>query len=193
MHTTPQTMKMNISNDTTYEVLESWEDNVSEYDSDQETIDSEAVMAQLYGGCEPSGFADDDQESVGDDEEFPALDHETQSKTPPKPVVQYQYATTTEKSSRKKVFLDTEFNTNSKFSQPSEMSTNSFSVQNSENIKDKLYKTRMCRSIGNGEPCPHGKNCRFAHNSDELRTSPCLFGETCRFVNWYKNSYYRWP
>lgn len=48
-----------------------------------------------------------------------------------------------------------------------------------------LAKTKMCRSITDGVPCPHtsnGKVCRFAHSIDELAKSECFFGTKCRFT-----------
>ena len=49
-------------------------------------------------------------------------------------------------------------------------------------LEQKLYKTRMCRSVAMNTPCPHGPSCRFAHNDSELVVSQCLFGSDCRFV-----------
>mgnify|MGYP002883252700 CR=1 FL=1 len=52
----------------------------------------------------------------------------------------------------------------------------------SEELQQRLVKTRFCMSIQNGIPCPHGKNCRFAHTVDELQLPTCLFGHKCNFV-----------
>ena len=51
-----------------------------------------------------------------------------------------------------------------------------------QELQQRLTKTRFCLSLQNGIPCPHGKNCRFAHTSEELEIPPCLFGEKCNFI-----------
>ena len=51
-----------------------------------------------------------------------------------------------------------------------------------EKIGKSLIKTRMCHSVDKKEPCPHGDNCRFAHDLDELNVSDCLFHDKCYFV-----------
>ena len=51
-----------------------------------------------------------------------------------------------------------------------------------EKIGKSLIKTRMCHSVDKKEPCPHGENCRFAHDLDELNVSDCLFHDKCYFV-----------
>ena len=42
--------------------------------------------------------------------------------------------------------------------------------------------TRLCNSLQNGVPCPHGNNCQFAHSQEQLRITDCVFGADCRFV-----------
>ena len=51
-----------------------------------------------------------------------------------------------------------------------------------QELQQRLTKTRFCLSLQNGVPCPHGKNCRFAHTSEELEIPPCLFGDKCNFI-----------
>lgn len=70
---------------------------------------------------------------------------------------------------------------------------NALAEVNTENTQERLYKTRMCRSLETGEVCPHGDGCRFAHSSNELRTAPCLFGGDCCFVRWRNGNYYNNP
>ena len=43
--------------------------------------------------------------------------------------------------------------------------------------------TQMCRSVGTNEPCRHGNNCRFAHDTSELVFLYCSFGLGCRNVD----------
>jgi hypothetical protein len=57
---------------------------------------------------------------------------------------------------------------------------NKQSVQTNAEVK--LSRNRMCNSVGTGEPCEHGENCRFAHNWDELVVSECTFGSECKHV-----------
>ena len=63
-----------------------------------------------------------------------------------------------------------------------------------------LIKTQMCRSVENKTPCPHGKNCRYAHKKEELvqkptavtktqmcksitQNIPCPHGAKCRYAH----------
>jgi len=52
-------------------------------------------------------------------------------------------------------------------------------------LKDKtimetvLTCTRMCTF---GKDCKRGKNCRFAHNKEQLNVRVCAFGNCCKFV-----------
>ena len=39
-------------------------------------------------------------------------------------------------------------------------------------VSSSLIKTQMCRSVENKTPCPHGKNCRYAHKKEELVQKP---------------------
>lgn len=39
------------------------------------------------------------------------------------------------------------------------------------NLGDR-YKTKLCRMIADGDECPNGDGCSFAHDVDELRYSP---------------------
>ena len=43
-------------------------------------------------------------------------------------------------------------------------------------------KTKMCFSVERGTRCPHGKNCRFAHTTEELVLPQCHFGARCNFI-----------
>tara|TARA_B100000497_G_scaffold115402_1_gene138906 strand:- start:63 stop:2606 length:2544 start_codon:yes stop_codon:yes gene_type:complete len=42
-------------------------------------------------------------------------------------------------------------------------------------------KTRMCKSVMENTPCPHGSACRFAHNVNELTPTTCSYGSNCKF------------
>ena len=53
-----------------------------------------------------------------------------------------------------------------------------------------LERTRMCRSVDMGKPCPHGDKCRFAHTTEELNVGPCSFGSSCRLVCCSENKYF---
>ena len=50
------------------------------------------------------------------------------------------------------------------------------------NIEHKHLRTRMCNSVGTGERCKHGENCRFAHKWDELVVLDCHSGSDCKYV-----------
>jgi len=69
-----------------------------------------------------------------------------------------------------------------------------------ENFSLKLLKTEMCHGWMHKGVCPHGKSCRFAHGSHELRQKPrhwryrtelcknfiagdCSYGSHCCFVH----------
>jgi len=55
---------------------------------------------------------------------------------------------------------------------------------------DKFYRTRICKSVGTNNPCPHGRGCRYAHNEKELVDIECGFGLTCRNVIWQQDGVY---
>ena len=58
-------------------------------------------------------------------------------------------------------------------------------LQDKKGMAEKLVKSKMCWSVKQGVPCPHGKDkCNFAHAVSELRGVPCLFGRDCRFIRW---------
>jgi hypothetical protein len=48
--------------------------------------------------------------------------------------------------------------------------------------KNSPAKTKMCESIASGKFCRHGRNCRFAHNVDEIMVSDCVYGKKCNFI-----------
>ena len=54
-------------------------------------------------------------------------------------------------------------------------------LSNTTVLKSNL-KTRMCNSVDKKVFCPHGGNCNFAHNLEELVTHSCFFKDNCRFV-----------
>ena len=68
-------------------------------------------------------------------------------------------------------------------SAPFGLGSGSVRVVEPEKVVDRLTKTRMCISVEKGIKCPHGDNCRFAHNVDELQIPQCMFGCDCRFVS----------
>ncbi|CEM13176.1 unnamed protein product [Vitrella brassicaformis CCMP3155] len=41
-------------------------------------------------------------------------------------------------------------------------------------MRDQWWKTRMCQFTGDGQPCPRGQRCPFAHTVEELRPLPDL-------------------
>ena len=49
-------------------------------------------------------------------------------------------------------------------------------------------KTELCRSVGK-YICRMGTDCRFAHNSKELKVIPCCFGSRCFDVELYSGVY----
>ena len=51
--------------------------------------------------------------------------------------------------------------------------------------------TQMCRSVGTNEPCRHGNNCRFAHDTSELVFLYCSFGLGCRNVDHQSSGVYK--
>ena len=150
---------------TAYEVVDSWEDLATEYDSEHETK-----------------------------EEFPILSKKTMQNppqwSPPKCFNGYKpygVSHAMNQKSPKKIFTETGFKT-----EPDDRFPNSYTedMESGMTQEQKVQKTRMCRSVETGENCPHGESCRFAHDSHELRTAPCQFGENCRFVRWQTNGYY---
>ena len=48
--------------------------------------------------------------------------------------------------------------------------------------EDKYSRNRMCNSVGTGEPCKYGENCRFAHKWEQLVVLDCCFGSDCKYV-----------
>jgi hypothetical protein len=150
-------MNKNIFDEIATHVAESWEDYVSEDDSDKniDTIPME------------------------DEEEFPSLGQEPKTE----PVVRYAYGPVKAKTqNKKKLLVETSFCTDGTEQFPQEMRQNQLRTEafnaladkDSEETQGRLHKTKMCRSVTTGEPCPHGEKCRFAHSSAELRTAPCL-------------------
>jgi len=66
--------------------------------------------------------------------------------------------------------------------------SNAFNMlENSQHMKEKLEKTKMCKSVGSGKPCRYGDKCKFAHSTEELKTKECIFGDKCKFVIKTKN------
>ena len=62
-----------------------------------------------------------------------------------------------------------------------EQRNKAFDILSDKNkIENKLNRTKMCFSVSKGIVCPH-KNCRFAHNKEQLVIANCLFRD-CRFV-----------
>ena len=59
------------------------------------------------------------------------------------------------------------------------------------NPAHKLACTQMCRSVGTNEPCRHGNNCRFAHDTSELVFLDCSFGLGCRNVDRQSSGVYK--
>jgi hypothetical protein len=59
------------------------------------------------------------------------------------------------------------------------------------NPAHKLACTQMCRSVKTNEPCRHGNNCRFAHDTSELVFLDCSFGIGCRNVDRHSSGVYK--
>ena len=55
--------------------------------------------------------------------------------------------------------------------------------ENLENTKEGQLNSRMCNSVGSGEPCRHGERCRFAHSIEQLSPTKCFFGNECKFLD----------
>ena len=56
-------------------------------------------------------------------------------------------------------------------------------LSDKESLSKIQRKTRMCRTVDSGEPCPHGlEKCNFAHSFSELSFSHCLFKDRCNLV-----------
>jgi hypothetical protein len=55
----------------------------------------------------------------------------------------------------------------------------------------KVACTQMCRSVETNEPCRHGNNCRFAHDTSELVFLYCSFGLGCRNVDRQSSGVYK--
>ena len=51
-----------------------------------------------------------------------------------------------------------------------------------KSMRTTLVRSKMCRSVGTGKPCPHGSKCRYAHSPSELKVPPCFFEDACRHV-----------
>jgi hypothetical protein len=49
-------------------------------------------------------------------------------------------------------------------------------------MAEKLVCTKMCKSVAENKPCPHGEKCRYAHSMEKLVISECFFKERCHFV-----------
>jgi hypothetical protein len=59
------------------------------------------------------------------------------------------------------------------------------------NPAHKVACTQMCRSVETNEPCRHGNNCRFAHDTSELVFLYCSFGLGCRNVDRQSSGVYK--
>ena len=67
-------------------------------------------------------------------------------------------------------------------------------AKKSEGLPNPTHKracTQMCRSVGTNEPCRHGNNCRFAHDTSELVFLYCSFGLGCRNVDRQSSGVYK--
>lgn len=56
------------------------------------------------------------------------------------------------------------------------------SIENTTQEDQLLTRTKMCRSVKIGTPCPHGENCNFAHSEEELMVKKCMHGNSCNLV-----------
>ena len=52
-----------------------------------------------------------------------------------------------------------------------------------KSMRTTLARSKMCRSVGTGRPCPHGDKCRYAHSPEELKVAPCFFKDACNRVS----------
>jgi hypothetical protein len=72
---------------------------------------------------------------------------------------------------------------------PSERATAFDILADKGKIQKSLYRTKLCFSVDNGGDCPHGKDCTFAHNIEELRRRQCQFQDECRFVRFINGTW----
>jgi hypothetical protein len=56
-------------------------------------------------------------------------------------------------------------------------------INKEEKQYEKLTKTKLCLSVENNTVCPHGANCRYAHNIFEIVARPCRNGADCDYHN----------
>jgi hypothetical protein len=56
-------------------------------------------------------------------------------------------------------------------------------------MRSSLARSKMCRSVGTGRPCPHGAKCRYAHTPEELKVPTCFFKDACNRVRKTKDGY----
>lgn len=65
-------------------------------------------------------------------------------------------------------------------------------LQDKEGMEKRLYRTKMCNSVIGNIPkkCPHGDECRYAHNVSQLAISECFFGIDCTYVYSYQGKWY---
>ncbi len=61
----------------------------------------------------------------------------------------------------------------------------------SSGVSKKFLKTQFCRSYLTNGSCPHGKNCRYAHNRDEMIIRTCAYAHNCRLVKEVENGIYK--
>lgn len=54
-------------------------------------------------------------------------------------------------------------------------------INKEEKQYEKLTKTKLCLSVENNTECPHGTNCRYAHNIFEIVARPCRNGADCNY------------
>jgi len=52
-----------------------------------------------------------------------------------------------------------------------------------KSMRTTLVRSKMCRSVETGRPCPHGDKCRYAHSPEELEVAPCFFKDACNRVS----------
>ena len=96
-------------------------------------------------------------------------ENENENETQPQNV---KIQTKTKSSFNKEEIIETEWN----YSKRKEKTKNNTSQDSKPNY------TKMCNFIIKGIECKHGKNCKFAHNFNELKLQDCKFGNSCKFI-----------
>ena len=149
------------------------------------------------------------KETTLNEDEYPSLTTEPVQKTPKTPTKTPQKSTTTRPKNQRErreavlseaetellqnCFANNSYVENRKATEKKERASAVrrqqalHALSDKEKLKERLEKTRMCRSVADNAVCPHGTNCRFAHSEEELVIPVCLFDRDCRYVEFCEN------